>query len=163
MGVATRVIGVAAIGLCGCLHRTPPTGTPSQSGGVEESGRPRNGPTSRIGTAPVGVPTLPDGTSCEQARSRYIEELDEHGQNDQSDLTVNQVGPVLTNGSYVTACGAPLSMHVNVCAAVQNGRARGVTVTTEPPDGAISNCIADAVRKMVFPSSPKMDIATTRD
>ena len=38
----------------------------------------------------------------------------------------------------------------------------GVTVTTEPPNGGIASCIAGAVRRMSFPSNPKLDIATTR-
>jgi hypothetical protein len=53
-------------------------------------------------------------------------------------------------------------MKVTVCAAVQNGHAVGVTITTEPPNSGISSCIAGAVRRMSFPSNPKLDIATTR-
>jgi hypothetical protein len=45
---------------------------------------------------------------------------------------------------------------------VQNGRAVGVTVSTDPPNGAIAGCIASAVRRMGFPSNPKLDVATTR-
>jgi len=119
-------------------------------------------PGSRVGTAPGGIPILSGGMSCEQARARYIEEINVGGPKGQADLTANQFGSVLNNGSYITACGTPGSMHVNVCAAVQNGRAVGVTITTEPPNAGIASCIASHVRRMGFPSNPKLDVATTR-
>jgi hypothetical protein len=118
-------------------------------------------PGSRVGTV-GGIPILAGGMSCEQARARYVEEINVGGPKGQADLTANQFGSVLNNGSYITGCGTPGSMHVNVCAAVQNGRAVGVTVTTEPPNAGISGCISNAVRRMNFPSNPKLDIATTR-
>jgi hypothetical protein len=119
-------------------------------------------PGSRVGTAPGGIPILSGGMSCEQARARYIEEINVGGPKGQADLTANQFGNVLNNGSYISGCGTPGSMHVNVCAAVQNGRAVGVTVTTEPPNAGIASCISNAVRRMSFPSNPKLDVATTR-
>ncbi len=119
-------------------------------------------PGSRLGTGPGGIPFLAGGMSCEQARDRYVEEITVGQAQKQADLTANQLGAVLNNGSYLNACGTPNSMHVNVCAAVQNGRAVGVTVRTEPPDARISGCIASHVRRMSFPSNPKLDITTTR-
>lgn len=119
-------------------------------------------PGARLGTGPGGIPILSGGMTCEQARARYIEEINVGGPKGQADLTANQFGGVLNNGSYIVGCGAPQSMHVNVCAAVQNGRAVGVTVTTEPPNGGVANCVAGAIRRMSFPSNPKLDVATTR-
>jgi eukaryotic-like serine/threonine-protein kinase len=109
-----------------------------------------------------GGPVIPSGLSCEGARAKYIEEISIGGAKGQADLTAGQFASVLNNGSYIVGCGTPSSMHVTVCAAVQNGRAVGVTVTTDPPSGGISSCIASAVRRMSFPSNPKLDIATTR-
>jgi eukaryotic-like serine/threonine-protein kinase len=109
-----------------------------------------------------GGPAIPSGLSCEGARAKYIEEISIGGAKGQADLTAGQFASVLNNGSYITACGTPGSMKVTVCAAVQNGRAVGVTVTTEPHNGGISSCIAGRVRAMSFPSNPKLDIATTR-
>jgi hypothetical protein len=109
-----------------------------------------------------GVPVLSGGMTCEAARAKYVEEINVGGPRGQADLTANQYGAILNNGSYIGACGTPNSMHVTVCAAVQNGHAVGVTVTTEPPNGGIANCIASAVRRMSFPSNPKLDVATTR-
>jgi hypothetical protein len=100
--------------------------------------------------------------SCEQARARYVEEMTIGQAQKQADLTANQLGAVLNNGSYIVACGTPNSMHVSVCAAIQNGRAVGVTVSTDPPDGRIAGCISSRVRGMSFPSNPKLDITTTK-
>jgi hypothetical protein len=116
----------------------------------------------RVGTGPGGIPILAGGMSCEQARARYIEEINVGGAKGQADLTAGQFAGVLNNGAYIVACGTPQSMHVTVCAAVQNGRAVGVTVTTDPSDGRIASCIASRVRGMSFPSNPKLDVATTR-
>jgi eukaryotic-like serine/threonine-protein kinase len=109
-----------------------------------------------------GGPVIPSGLSCEGARAKYIEEISMGGPKGPADLTAGQFASVLNNGSYIVACGTPGSMKVTVCAAVQNGRAVGVTVTTEPHNGGISSCIASRVRAMSFPSNPKLDIATTR-
>jgi hypothetical protein len=110
-----------------------------------------------------GGPVIPGGLSCEGARAKYVEEISIGGpKGGQADLTAGHFASVLNNGSYIVGCGTPSSMKVSVCAAVQNGRAVGVTVTTEPPNGGISSCIANAVRRMTFPSNPKLDIATTR-
>lgn len=108
-----------------------------------------------------GIPQLSGGMSCEQARDRYVEEINVGGGRGQADLTANQFASVLNHGSYITACGTPSSTKVNVCAAVQNGRAVGVTVTTTPPSAPLSSCIAGKVRAMSFPVHPKLDIVRT--
>ena len=128
------------------------------AGGLK--GQNRKGVAARPGGG--GGPVIPSGLSCEAARAKYIEEISIGGAKGQADLTAGQFASVLNNGSYITACGTPGSMKVTVCAAVQNGHAVGVTVTTDPPNGGISSCIAGAVRRMSFPSNPKLDIATTR-
>ena len=68
---------------------------------------------------------------------------------------------MLGRGTYLNACGVPPTMTVNVCAAVQNGRAVGVTVSTKPPAGGISRCISGQVRSMSFPAHPRLDITYT--
>jgi hypothetical protein len=128
------------------------------AGGIKGRGKKTTG----HGAVAGNFPALAGGMSCEQARAKYIEEINVGGPRGQADLTAGQFGAILNNGSYVGACGTPSSMHVNVCAAVQNGRAVGVTVSTEPPNAGIANCITSRVRGMSFPSNPKLDIATTR-
>jgi eukaryotic-like serine/threonine-protein kinase len=105
-------------------------------------------------------PILPGGLSCEGAQAKYVEEM-KMGEKGAPDLTAGQFGSVLNNGSYLNACGVPSDTKVNVCAAVQNGRAVGVTVTLNPPNAGMSSCVAGRVRGLSFPSNPKLDIART--
>ncbi len=60
----------------------------------------------------------------------------------------------------VAACGTPDSMHVTIKAAIQNGRALGVSVYTTPASGGVSGCIAGRVRSIGFPASGNMDAVT---
>jgi eukaryotic-like serine/threonine-protein kinase len=117
---------------------------------------------SRVVGKSGGYPILGGGQSCESARNAYVEEMSVGGPKGQADLTQGQYSSVLNRGSYFGHCGVPDSMHLNICAAVQNGRAVGVTVTTTPPDRRIQSCVAAGVRGLSFPSNPKLDVATTR-
>ena len=110
------------------------------------------------GVGPGGHPILAGGMSCEGARAKYIEDYDKSAP---PDLSAGAYGKVLNNGSYLNACGVPNSMHVTICAAVQNGRAVGVTVSTDPSDKRIAGCVAGAVRGLSFPSHPRLDVTTT--
>lgn len=105
-------------------------------------------------------PILPGGLSCEGAQAKYVEEM-KMGEKGAPDLTAGQFGSVLNNGSYLNACGVPSDAKVNVCAAIQNGRAVGVTVTLSPPNPGIASCVAGRIRSLSFPSNPKLDIART--
>jgi hypothetical protein len=107
-----------------------------------------------------GFPQLAGGMSCEAAQSAYVQEM-KMGEKQKADLTVGQLGAVLNTGSYLNACGVPSSMSVSVCAAIQNGRAVGVTVTTTPRSGGIAGCVSRQIRGLRFPSNPKLDITRT--
>jgi hypothetical protein len=98
--------------------------------------------------------------SCESAQAAYVQEM-KMGEKGKPDLTVGQLGAVLNTGSYLNSCGVPSSMGVSVCAAIQNGRAVGVTVTTTPRNGGIAGCISGKIRGLRFPSNPKLDITRT--
>jgi hypothetical protein len=52
-------------------------------------------------------------------------------------------------------------MRIQICAAVQNGVAIGVTVTTTPGNASVASCVATAVRGLSFPSHPRMDVTHT--
>ncbi len=112
------------------------------------------------GVRPGGgnYPQIAGGTSCEGARARYVEDYDKATP---PDLSANAFGKVLNNGTYLNSCGVPSSMSVTICAAVQNGRAVGVTVSTNPKDGKLSSCIAGQIRALSFPSHPRLDVTTT--
>lgn len=107
------------------------------------------------------LPILPGGMSCEAARDRYVEEYNMGGGKGPPDLTAGAYAGVLNKGSYLNACGVPPTMAVNICAAVQNGRAVGVTVRTTPANAGIAGCVASQIRGMSFPAHPRLDIAYT--
>jgi len=108
-----------------------------------------------------GIPILGGGMSCEAAYSAYNEEMKIGGNIGAADLTREQYGSILNSGSYFGHCGVPNSMGVNICAAVQNGKAVGVTVTTSPNNAGIASCIAASVRGINFPSRPRLDVTHT--
>ncbi len=101
------------------------------------------------------------GLSCDQAMNQYVEEM-KIGGPVVADLTVGQLGAVMNGGAPIAGCGVPGSMKVKICAAVQNGRARGVTVITNPPNTAVANCVNRRVRSLSFPNHHKMDRVTTK-
>lgn len=108
------------------------------------------------------VPILRGGMSCESAQAAYVEEMNVGGPRGQADITAGQYGAVLNRGSYFSHCGVPSSMNLNICAAVQNGRAVGVTVVSSPRNPRIQSCVSSAVRRLSFPSHPKLDVTRTR-
>lgn len=112
------------------------------------------------GTTAEGIPILGGGMSCEGAVAKYNEVI-KLGEKVPADITRAQYGAVLNNGSYLGGCGVPDSMKVNICAAVQNGRAVGVTVTTDPKNPSVASCVAGKVRGLSFPAHPKLDVTRT--
>lgn len=107
-----------------------------------------------------GFPILGGGMSCEAAQNAYVEEM-KIGQRGQADITAGQYGAILNSGQFMGGCGVPESMGVYICAAVQNGRAVGVSVTTTPSSPRVAGCVAGAVRRINFPSHPKLDVTRT--
>jgi hypothetical protein len=108
-----------------------------------------------------GQPQVPGGMSCEGAQSRYVEDYSKMGAGVPPDLSAGAYGAVLNRGGYLNSCGVPSNMEVNICAAVQNGRAVGVTVSTRPHNSGVASCIAGAVRGLGFPAHPRLDVTRT--
>lgn len=110
-----------------------------------------------------GYPQLGGGMSCEAAQAKYVESynIGSDGKKIPADLTAGAYGAVLNRGTYLNACGVPGSMAVNICAAVQNGRAVGVSVSTNPSNPGIANCIAAQIRGISFPIHPRLDVTRT--
>ena len=98
-----------------------------------------------------------DLPSCERAIADYVEDRT-GGREPQRDLGPGEYGSVLNNGTFLNACGVPDSTKVVICVAVQNGKAVGATVTSDPEDPAIDRCIKTEVAALTYPSHPKMDI-----
>jgi hypothetical protein len=114
------------------------------------------------GRAPSGpAGTISVGQSCEAAQAAAVQHVEIGGPAGPPDLSVGAYASVLNRASYFQHCGAPAGMRIRICAAVQLGRAVGVTVRTEPADRSVGRCIARAVRGLAFPSHPRLDVATT--
>jgi hypothetical protein len=79
----------------------------------------------------------------------------------QPDLTNAQLAGPLRHAAFVTGCGAPDDMKVQVRVAVRQGVPVGVTVQTTPPNNGIAGCIDRAVRGLRWPANPKTDFVTT--
>ncbi|NUO53776.1 MAG: hypothetical protein HOV80_33430 [Polyangiaceae bacterium] len=101
-----------------------------------------------------------DLPSCERAVADYVEDRTT-GPEPQRDLGSSEYGEVLNNGTFLNRCGVPDSTKVVVCVAVQNGKAVGATVTTEPSSDDINRCVRNEVAVLEYPSHPKMDLAKT--
>ncbi len=108
-----------------------------------------------------GFPILGGGQSCESAQASYVEEMSVGGPRGQADITGGQYSSILNRGSYFAHCGVPDSAKISICAAVQNGRAVGVTVVVSPRNNGAASCIAAGVRGLSFPSNPKLDVTHT--
>jgi hypothetical protein len=136
------------------------TATNVETEGALKSGKPKAGARGGVVGNRGGYPMLAGGLSCEAAQASYNEEM-KMGQRGQADITAGQYGAILNSGRYLGGCGVPDSMSVNICAAVQNGRAVGVTVTTNPRNPGVAGCISGAVRRINFPAHPKLDVTRT--
>lgn len=108
------------------------------------------------------APAVGGGGSCEAAIASYSEEYKMGEANDTPpDISRETYAAILNTGSYFSHCGAPGSMGIQICAAVQNGRAVGVTVRTSPRSRKVQRCVSAAVRGLSFPSHPRMDVTNT--
>lgn len=112
----------------------------------------------RVDDAPSAPSSL---TSCEAALAAYNESLDLSGRN-VPDLPRAAYAAVLENGGYLLRCGVPSKMSIDICAAIQEGRAVGVTIVTNPPSARVRACVAAAVRSLRFPVHPRLDVTRTR-
>ena len=83
------------------------------------------------------------------------------GESSGPDLTNAQLAGPLRHASFVTGCGAPDDMKVQVRVAVRMGVPIGVTVQTTPPSGGVASCIDRAVRGLRWQANAKTDFVTT--
>jgi hypothetical protein len=130
-------------------------------GAEKVAGKPKVGGGGRAASGSDKVPTVTDRGSCEAAINAYVEEYKIGNDGVPPDLGAADYGAVLNRGGYLNACGVPSDMEVSICAAVQNGRAVGVTVTTSPSSPGVASCVARQVRGLGFPSHPRLDVART--
>jgi hypothetical protein len=103
--------------------------------------------------------------SCEAAAAANDEVMDlaaGHGTPATPDVTRDAYANILANGRYFAPCNVPATMRVEICAAVKNGRAVGVSVSTAPRAANVAECVKRAVTRLGFPSSPRLDVTRTR-
>jgi hypothetical protein len=99
--------------------------------------------------------------SCEAAVAAHTEEIVMHGGRSRPDITEAQYASILEHGRWFEHCGVPAACRLEVCVAVREGRAVGVTVHSTPWRADIERCVAAAARGLTFPSHPRMDVTRT--
>ena len=157
MPIALRLAVVGLLLVNGCGGSSGTAAAPSRASGPTFPTDTGRGPMPAIASGKGSS----DGTTCEQARESYVEEVNV-GARGQSDLSADDFAAVLNRGTYLEPCAVPTNSKLRICAAVQNGQAVGVTVAAEPSASDIEICIAKEVRKLAFPSHVKMDIVNVQ-
>jgi len=99
--------------------------------------------------------------TCEGAAAAYSENIDLGGGRSPPDITQAQYAAILEHGRWFEHCGVPAACRLEVCVAVQAGRAVGVTVHATPWRADIERCVAAAARRLTFPSHPRLDVTRT--
>lgn len=121
-------------------------------------------------TSPSAEPSPPERelaeatsvTSCEAAIARNNDELSIGGPRGPADVTREAYAGILQNGRYLAGCSIPDRTVFEICAAVKQGRAVGVTVVSTPGSSELNACVKRAVSRLRFPQSPKLDVTHTR-
>jgi hypothetical protein len=101
-------------------------------------------------------------SSCEAAIARNNEQISIGGARGPADVTREQYAGILQNGRYLAGCSIPDRAVFEICAAVRDGRAVGITVTSSPPSASLNACVRRAVSSLKFPVSPRLDVTHTR-
>jgi hypothetical protein len=101
------------------------------------------------------------GKSCEKAQDENPQVINMGAGKGGADLTAAQLGAPLNSGQFMAGCGLPDSAHANICVAVKNGKALGVSVGVTPKNNRVATCIDRAARKVRFPVSDKLDVVKT--
>lgn len=137
----------------------PPKATAPTSAPSTAREAPLEVPKSVEPPAPPEPKQVASGGSCEAAIASYVEDANRKAP---KDLGAADFGRVLNNGDYLDRCGVPTTTAVDICVAVQNGHAVGVTVNTSPANSKLDRCLSRVIRGVSFPSHPRMDVVRTR-
>jgi hypothetical protein len=101
-------------------------------------------------------------SSCEAAIARNNEQISIGAARGPADVTREQYAGILQNGRYLAGCAIPGRTVFEICAAVRDGRAVGITVTSSPSNASLNACVRRAVSSLKFPESPRLDVTHTR-
>ncbi|MES1186622.1 MAG: hypothetical protein ABUL60_22605 [Myxococcales bacterium] len=125
--------------------------------------RPTPAPKPDAPTPPTSEPDAPVAvSSCEAAIARNNEQLTIGGPRAAPDITREAYASILQNGRYLSACSIPERTVFEICAAVRDGRAVGITIVSNPPSPALNSCVRKAVGRLKFPQNSKLDVTHTR-
>lgn len=103
-------------------------------------------------------PTTAGGKSCEEA---LLADQPTQAEEETKSPSAGRYGAVLNRGTYLAHCRVPASTKLSICAAIQHGRAVGVTVETSPRQLELAECVAKSVLGLKFPSRPRLDVTKT--
>jgi hypothetical protein len=116
--------------------------------------------------APPPPETAPDApvvvSSCEAAIARNNEQITIGAARGAADTTREAYAAILQNGRYLAACSVPERTVFEVCAAVKDGRAIGITVVSSPASPKLNACVRSAVSRLQFPRNSRLDVTHTR-
>ena len=102
-----------------------------------------------------------DGPSCRDVinEERRRAENGEIGGDEPPPENSDEIKELLNSGRFIGACQVPETARVEICAAIIDGVAKGVTVTIDPGSQDQASCVANAVRRIAFPSHPLVEVA----
>lgn len=145
--------------LAGCGGEPPPAPkAPSRPPAAPRAARPAPQ------VAPRAMPGhgSSDGMTCDEARDAHGDEVAIGQRGGDADLSSGDFAKILNDGRYLGECDVPSDVAVDLCAAVKEGRALGVTVALTPSDPDKERCVATKVRELGFPIHKKLDVVRTR-
>jgi hypothetical protein len=125
--------------------------------------RPAPTPKPDAPTPPASEPDAPVAvSSCEAAIARNNEQLTIGGPRAAPDITREAYAGILQNGRYLSGCSIPERTVFEICAAVKDGRAVGITIVSNPASPALNSCVRRAVSRLKFPQNSRLDVTHTR-
>jgi hypothetical protein len=115
---------------------------------------------------PPPGPTTGGGPSCETALVDYVVELGvdplvASREEVEAKYSDGELAAVLNDGSYLRGCGVSDRERLQICAAVRDGRALGVTVCMGSDRREAAECVAEAVRGRKFRKQDRLDLIQT--
>jgi hypothetical protein len=147
------------------LWEEPPEHDPSRNASRHDPAHGdvvRDAPAPRATTRAALVAAGSRISSCESVLAQATDEIDMTRGRGAPDVSRDAYAAILERGSYLSACSVPGGTVVEVCAAVQQGRAVGITVVSRPFDARVNGCVRGAVASLAFPANARLDVTRTR-